>query len=85
MRAGRIDFRFIGCKIRKERWQHCYLLVLDVGHRYVWGDLFDATTGEHFGIEPYPADDNDWLLYVDAKRFIDLLPVKEPNARKANP
>jgi hypothetical protein len=76
MKIGRIDFRFIRSKIRKRYWSECYLLVIDVGHRYVWGDIYDATTGQHFGLELFSVADDDWELYVDAKKFIELLPTK---------
>lgn len=82
MRLGRINAAWIGARIRKPTWGTCSMTVLDVGQFYVIGQIFDHTSKQVVAMDLFPLDEDDWELYVDAKKVIDMLPIKgEDNGR----
>lgn len=82
MRTGRINGWFRGSEIRKPYWTECSLRVLDVGSLYIVGELYNHTHKESMGVKIYSLEDEDWEFYIDAERFIKLIPVKEPRKSK---
>lgn len=82
MFAGSVNARMIGCHLRKPHWTECSLQVLDIGQIYVFGHLYNHRLNEPMGIGIYPRSDNDWEYYIDAQKFIDLIPIKEPRKSK---
>lgn len=84
MRLGRINTALIGARIRKPTWDTCSMTVLDVGQFYVIGQIFDHTNKQIVAMDLFPLDDDDWELYVDAKKVIDMLPIKGEEDGRGN-
>lgn len=84
MRIKLIDSRWIGARVRKPYWTECSMTILDVGQRYVVGQIFDHNEKKVVAVDLFPIEESDWELYVDAKKVIDLLPVKEKKCGRGN-
>ncbi len=60
------------------------MTVLDVGQHYIVGQIFDHSMREVVAMDLFPIGEDDWELYVDAKKVIAMLPVKGEEDGRGN-
>lgn len=84
MRLKNIDARLIGAQVRKPSWTDCSMTILDVGTKFMVGQIFSHSAKKVVSMDIFPLDDKDWELYVDAKLVIDMIPVKEDKSGRGN-
>lgn len=81
MKIGRLGCEFIGAKVRQPHWGDCYATVLDVGQRYMIGQVFSESLQQVVAMDLFPIEEDSWELYVDAKLVISLIPVRKGDER----
>lgn len=76
MKIGKLSVKWIGARVRKPHWSSCSMMVLDIGTKYVVGQIFDHEIKKVVDVDLYDREDDEWELYLDAKSIIELLPVR---------
>lgn len=76
MKIGRLSPAYIGAKVIKQHWTDCYMVILDVGQKFVVGQIYDERINQVVTVKIYPREDDDWYAYIDVEKFIELMPVR---------
>lgn len=84
MRVENVDVTLIGARIRKPFWTDCSMTIVDVGTKFIVGQIFSHSEGKVVALDLYPIGDKDWEFYVDAKKVIEMIPVKEKKCGRGN-
>lgn len=67
----------IGFKIRLPYWDECYLEVLDVGTKYIMGNIRDGADDYIIaGADQMHENSDEWEIYTDIDQILNKLKSK---------